>query len=146
MTDALIRWSLRNRAAILLVAVLLTAFGAWRTSAMPVDVFPDLTAPTVTVLTDVHGMAPTEVEVQVTFPIESALNGAAGVRRVRSSTISTPPLSGSAPVVRAARGRSRRPARLSTRRPHPSAARSPGAGHRRRAGIDPTSFGAVAKW
>ena len=53
---------------------------------MPVDVFPDLTAPTVTILTEGHGMSPTEIESQITFPIETAVNGASGVRRVRSAT------------------------------------------------------------
>jgi CzcA family heavy metal efflux pump len=86
MIDALIRWSLRNRAAVLAAVLALSVLGAWRAASLPVDVFPDLTAPTVTVLTEVHGMAPAEVEAQVTFPIESALNGAPGVRRVRSST------------------------------------------------------------
>ena len=86
MMDLLIRWSLRNRAAVLAVALGLLLVGSWLTVRLPVDVFPDLTAPTVTVLTEAHGMAPTEVESQVTFPLEAALNGAPGVRRVRSGT------------------------------------------------------------
>ncbi|MFM1770130.1 MAG: hypothetical protein RJA22_2659 [Verrucomicrobiota bacterium] len=86
MMDQLIQWSLRHRALVLVAAVLLVVFGALAALRMPVDVFPDLTAPTVTVITEAHGMAPTEVEAQVTFPIEAALNGASGVRRVRSST------------------------------------------------------------
>ncbi len=86
MMDWIIRWSLRNRAAVLALGVILTGAGAYVTLGMPVDVFPDLTAPTVTVITEAHGMAPTEVESQVTFPIEAAVNGAAGVRRVRSAT------------------------------------------------------------
>jgi CzcA family heavy metal efflux pump len=86
MMDKLIQWSLNNRALVLVAAVLLIVFGTLAALRMPVDVFPDLTAPTVTVITEAHGMAPTEVESQVTFPIEAALNGASGVRRVRSST------------------------------------------------------------
>ena len=86
MMDKLIQWALGNRALVLLAAALLLVFGAFTVTRMPVDVFPDLTAPTVTVITEAHGMVPTEVESQVTFPIEAALNGASGVRRVRSST------------------------------------------------------------
>ncbi len=66
--------------------MLLLAAGVWTARQMPVDVFPDLTAPTVTILTEGHGMAPEEMESLVTFPIESAINGASGVRRVRSAT------------------------------------------------------------
>lgn len=84
--DKLIQWALGNRALVLVAALLLTVFGIHTATRMPVDVFPDLTAPTVTVLTEAHGMSPTEVETQITFPIETAVNGAEGVRRVRSAT------------------------------------------------------------
>jgi CzcA family heavy metal efflux pump len=82
----LIRWSLYNRASVVVLAIALMAIGTYVTFHMPVDVFPDLTAPTVTVLVNGHGMAPEEMETQVTFPIETAMNGAADVRRVRSGT------------------------------------------------------------
>ena len=68
------------------LSVLLFGAGAWTARQMPIDVFPDLTAPTVTILTEGHGMAPEEMESLVTFPLESAINGASGVRRVRSAT------------------------------------------------------------
>ena len=84
MIEHAIRWSLQNRLPALVLAALLLAWGAFEAARMPVDVFPDLTAPSVTVVTEAHGMSPSEVESVISFPIETALNGAAGVRRVRS--------------------------------------------------------------
>jgi CzcA family heavy metal efflux pump len=84
--DRILSWSLAHRVAVLVLAAVLLAWGAYTARRMPVDVFPDLTAPTVTVITEGHGAAPEELETRVTFPIETALNGAPGVRRVRSAT------------------------------------------------------------
>ena len=86
MIDGLIRWSLRHRTSVLALAAAFLIWGGWTASRIPLDVLPDLTAPTVTVLAEAPGMDPLEIESLVTFPIESALNGAAGVRRVRSAT------------------------------------------------------------
>ncbi|MEQ9132918.1 MAG: efflux RND transporter permease subunit [Salinisphaeraceae bacterium] len=86
MIDRIIGASLGNRVLVLAAAALLLAWGGWQAFQTPVDVFPDLTAPAVTIVAEVHGMAPQEVEKLVTFPIETAMNGAAGVRRVRSNT------------------------------------------------------------
>lgn len=86
MIGHIIAWSLRNKLFVVLAGVLLLGWGGWQAARTPVDVFPDLTAPAVTVVTEAHGMAPSDVESLVTFPIETALNGAPGVRRVRSAT------------------------------------------------------------
>ncbi len=86
MLNNIIKFSLNNKYLILLCSVLLVVFGMRTASNMDVDVFPDLTAPTVVVMTDAHGMASEEVERMVTFPIETAMNGATDVRRVRSSS------------------------------------------------------------
>ncbi len=83
----IILFSLRNRLTILLGAALLVLGGIYATRQMDIDVFPDLTAPTVVVMTDAHGMTAEEVERLVTFPIETAVNGATHVRRVRSASL-----------------------------------------------------------
>lgn len=84
LLDALIRWSLHNRLVVLAAAAILLAWGGIVALRTPVDVLPDVSAPTVTVLVEAQGMAPADMEALVTFPIEAALNGASGVRRVRS--------------------------------------------------------------
>ena len=86
MLDKIIHFSLQNRAFVLMAAVLLMGGGIYTTSHIDVDVFPDLNAPTVVVMTEATGMAPEEVERLVTFPVETAMNGASDVRRVRSSS------------------------------------------------------------
>lgn len=86
MLNKIIKFSLHNRVLIIAASILLLLTGTYTASKMEVDVFPDLTAPTVVVLTEAHGMAPEEVERLVTFPVETAVNGAGNVRRVRSSS------------------------------------------------------------
>lgn len=86
MIDALIRWSLGHRTTVVVVAAALAVGGGYTALRIPLDVLPDLTAPTVTILAEAPGMDPLEIESLVTFLIESAMMGAAGVRRVRSAT------------------------------------------------------------
>jgi len=86
MINRMIKYSLDNRQLIVFLSIILLVGGIYTASRVEVDVFPDLTAPTVAILTDAHGMAAEEVEKLVSFPIESAMNGATDVRRVRSTS------------------------------------------------------------
>ena len=86
MLNKIIQYSLHNRLVVILASIALLIWGSYTASNMEVDVFPDLNAPTVVVMTEAQGMAPEEVERLVTFPIETAVNGATDVRRVRSSS------------------------------------------------------------
>ena len=86
MLNKIIHFSLQNRILVLVASVLLLVGGTYTAMHTEVDVFPDLTAPTVVVMTEANGMAAEEVEQLVTFPIETAVNGATHVRRVRSSS------------------------------------------------------------
>ena len=86
MLNRIIEWALRNRLLVLIAASALLIYGGIVTYRAHVDVFPDLTAPSVTIVTESHGLAPEEVESLVTLPIEAAMNGTAGVHRVRSNS------------------------------------------------------------
>lgn len=84
--NAIIKWALQNRLMIIAISALLIVWGGYVALNLPVDVFPDLNKPTITILTEAEGLAPEEVETQVSYPIETVMNGVPGVTRVRSQS------------------------------------------------------------
>lgn len=86
MLNSVIRFALNHRLLVVVLTAFLIVYGAVTVKSLPIDVFPDITKPTVTIMTEAHGMAPEEVETRVTLPIESFLNGLSGVERIRSQS------------------------------------------------------------
>ncbi|HBN79749.1 MAG TPA: CusA/CzcA family heavy metal efflux RND transporter, partial [Planctomycetaceae bacterium] len=86
MLNSIIRFALQQRMLVIAIAIFLVGYGTWQALHAPIDLFPDLNRPRVVIMTEAPGLAPEEVEALITFPIETAVNGANGVQTVRSSS------------------------------------------------------------